>query len=130
MKGVSRGTILITTWSASRNTTSIGKRMNAVWIDHAGRSRMPWPDGRSRFPSSPRSRRIVESATMTDSATTRPSSRRSVRFGTGRTRLAGSEMSPIVITTGTSRIMKSDGMIRKAIGKSIFTGAFCARSSA
>ena len=41
-------------------------------------------DGRSFFPSRPRSRRPVESATTTDSATTRPSSRRRVRLGTLR----------------------------------------------
>src|SRR4029079_11614450 len=89
--GPRSGTILTTIWSASRKTTSIGKRMNAVWIDQAGRRRTPWPAGRSRLPSSPRSRRPVESATVTDSATTRPSSRRSVRFGTGRTQLALAE---------------------------------------
>ena len=33
--------ILITTWSASRKTTSIGKRMNAVWMLQPGRSTMP-----------------------------------------------------------------------------------------
>src|SRR4029079_18028888 len=82
--GPRSGTILTTIGSASRKTTSIGNRMNAVWIDHAGRRRTPWPDGRSFFPSRPRSRRPVESATTTDSATTRPSSRRSVRFGTLR----------------------------------------------
>src|SRR6476659_9167870 len=65
--------------------------MNAVWIDQAGRRRTPWPAGRSRFPRSPRSLRIVESATTTESATTRPSSLRNVRFGTGRIAAGGSE---------------------------------------
>ena len=36
----------------------------------------------------------------------------------------------MMMTIGTSSTMKSAGMIRKAIGKSIFTGAFCACSSA
>ena len=47
-------------------TTSIGKCMNAVWIDHAGRSTMPSPRGSARRPSSPRMRRSVLSATVTD----------------------------------------------------------------
>ena len=50
-----------------------------------GRSRTPCPDGRSPRPSRPRSVRLsVESATTTDSATTRLVGR-SVRFGTRRT---------------------------------------------
>ena len=36
----------------------------------------------------------------------------------------------MMMTIGTSSTMKSAGMIRNAIGKSIFTGAFCACSSA
>jgi len=36
----------------------------------------------------------------------------------------------MLIITGRSRTMKSEGMISRRIGKRTFTGAFCARSSA
>ena len=36
----------------------------------------------------------------------------------------------MLIITGSNSTMNSDGMISSRIGKSTFTGAFCARSSA
>src|SRR5262249_49135241 len=64
-----------TTCSRSRKTASIGKRMKKVWIDDAGRSRMPSPLGRLRRPRRPRARVKTESATRQCSQTGRPSSR-------------------------------------------------------
>ena len=74
---------LMTTWSASRKTASIGKRMNAVWMLQPGRRTMPSPCRRYLRPRRPRMRRCARSATTTRSQTIRPSSRRSVSVAIG-----------------------------------------------
>ena len=63
----------ITTWSESRNTASIGKRMKAVWIDEARSSRSPSPSSRPLRPSRPRIFESDELATTQRSHTGRPS---------------------------------------------------------
>ena len=68
--------ILTTRRSRSRNTASIGKRMNAMWTDEPGFNRMPSPLGSSRRPSSPFMRVSAVSARTQRSHTMFPSSRR------------------------------------------------------
>ena len=84
------GTILTTIWSASRKTTSIGNRMNAVWIDQAGRRRTPWPDGQvalAEQAAQPAARRVGDGDGLRDDAAVL-AAQREVRDGAHAARLA------------------------------------------
>jgi hypothetical protein len=67
--------VTFTTRSAeSRKTASIAKRMNAVWMDDAGRSSIPSPEERPLRQRRPRRRASAVSARKQLSQTTSPSS--------------------------------------------------------
>ena len=130
MNGDSRGMMLIV-WSASRKTTSIGNCMNAVWIDQAGREAHRGRKAGRASRAGRRGRRIVESQTVTDSATTRPSVAAQCQVGSA----AHVSCPPLehFHDADHHRHEQDDEECRhdqEGIGKRIFTGAFCARSSA
>ena len=70
-----------TRFARSRKTASIVNRMKAVWIDAAGRSSRPSPEGIPLRPSSPRRRANGVSARRHRSQTTVPSSFASAIWG-------------------------------------------------
>jgi hypothetical protein len=70
-----RSAATFTTRSArSRKTASIANRMNAVWIEDAGRSSIPSPEERPLRPRRPRRRADEVSARKQRSQTTSPPS--------------------------------------------------------
>ena len=73
-------------------------------------------------------RRVGDDDGVGDDAPVLPPQRQ-VRDGPHRRSVAQRTFMMLIIT-GSSRTMKSEGMISRRMGKSTFTGAFCARSSA
>src|SRR6516225_4496056 len=73
--------------SRSRNTASIGNRMNAVWIDPLFVISIPSPGERPSRPSRPRMRVSGLAATSQRATTTRPSSSTSALVSDKRRRV-------------------------------------------